>query len=67
MPKSEQKLPEAVLAKINEAAREWAQDYTPFEDWLEPPAYAEFGFKQGYLRAIADMKQEIKKYWSKDA
>lgn len=40
-----------LMERIQSAAFEWAVDYKPWEDDLEPGAYAEYGFIQGALWA----------------
>jgi hypothetical protein len=42
--------------RIENLAFEWAVDYKPWEDDLSPQKYAEYGFIQGYLRALRDLE-----------
>ena len=41
--------------RIQSAAFEWAVDYKPWEDDLEPGAYAEHGFIQGARWAMSNL------------
>jgi len=42
--------------RIENLAFEWAVDYKPWDDDLSPQKYAEYGFIQGYLRALRDLE-----------
>lgn len=44
--------------KLKDKAFNWAVDYKPFSTELEYRSYAEYGYEQGYLRAIRDILKE---------
>ena len=51
-----EKMKSEELKRIEDLAFEWAVDYKPWEDDLSPQKYAEYGFIQGYLRALRDLE-----------
>ncbi|RLC23040.1 MAG: hypothetical protein DRH32_08760 [Deltaproteobacteria bacterium] len=53
------KMMEVLKKKVKGRASDWATDDKPFEGYLSPQDYAEFGFFEGYLTAIHDLSHAL--------